>query len=448
MRIIDLEGSREELEALLAHSARADYVYSYPPRQCYRPLPEKLLTQAVRDSLVRQHPLNLYFHFPFCAQICAFCNLFAVAGSRAEEHEEYLRLLHQELDYYAPLIEGRPVDTVYLGGGTPSLLDPRLFERLFERLRVLGLCDVAEVPEVALEVSPDTATPERLSQLRKTGINRINLGVQSWQNEELQLIGRKYDNQTPLAAVDAALATDFDNVCVDLIYGLQAQTDASWEKSVDEVVARRPHTVCAYPLTLRPKTGFAARGYVDLEDTRQYKRYDYVHTALLDAGYKQETHVRWVLPGGGYRQKANHWAGQDILGVGAGARGYLWHTDYRNGYSVRSRRGALRSWAERVCANTHGRSEGYLMTEDERRRKTVILSLNNLDRQAFRSVHGVDVEDVFGDILSVLREIGMLTDDGQSLRLTAAGTRVRDVIVQAFFSPEVRSLIKQFNYDE
>jgi oxygen-independent coproporphyrinogen III oxidase len=448
VRTIDVAGEEADLGKLLARSARADYVYMYPPRQCYRTLRSEELDTAVDASLARPGPLNLYMHFPFCAQICAFCNLFAVAGSSAAEHAAYLRMLERELEHYAPHISGRPVDTLYLGGGTPSLLSPELFVGLFDLLLDLGVCDVRSVPEVAIEMSPDTATPERLGKLRDTGINRVNLGVQSWEDEELRLIGRRYNSGTPLAALDAALGAGFDNVCVDLIYGLQGQSDASWARSVDAVIARRPQTVCAYPLTLRPRTGFSARGYVQLADEQQYARYDYANAALLEAGYRQETHVRWVLAGGGYRQKSNHWGGQDVLGIGAGARGYLWYVDYRNGYSVRARRRALRAWEQRVHERGHGRVQGFLMDDDERRRKAVILGLNGLDREHFKVVHGMSVDQAFRRQLDGLKDAGLLVDDGQRLKLTSLGVRFRDVAVQAFFSPRVRALLADFDYDE
>lgn len=448
VRTISLDGTRDQLEDLISASARADYVYMYPPRQCYRPLARTVLDPLVETSLGREGPLNLYFHFPFCAQICAFCNLFAVRADAKDDYVYYEALIEKELAYYATLIQGRRVDTVYLGGGTPSMLPPKLFGQIFERLSALGICDVRQVPEVAIEMSPETATRDRLAELHRLGINRVNLGVQSMDDHELHLIGRSYQKDTPLNALDAALSIGFDNVCVDLIYGLLDQTRESWERSVDDVVARGPATVCAYPLTLRPRTGFSARGYTQVSDREQYARYDYADSALRAAGYKQETHVRWILSGGGYRQKTNHWAGQDVVGIGAGARGYLWNADYRNGYSVRSRRSALRSWAQRVEESGHGRCDGFVMDQDERARKSLILGLNNLDRQQFEATHHLNIGTTFGNQLTALAKLGLLEDDGERLALTRMGVRFRDVIVQSFFSIRVRNLIAAFSYDE
>ena len=145
--------------------------------------------------------------------------------------------------------------------------------------------------------------------------------------------------------IEDALSSGYDNVCVDLIYGLPEQDVADWQSIVRDVLAFEAPTVCAYPLTLRPNTGFSRRN-LDLVGAEQYSKYEVAREMLGQAGDAQETHVRYIKPGvGGYRQKANHWAGQDILGMGAGGRGYLHSCDYRNGYSIKRRRSALEAYA-------------------------------------------------------------------------------------------------------
>jgi oxygen-independent coproporphyrinogen-3 oxidase len=448
VRALAVPAEAEALGRLIDANARADYVYMYPPRQAYRPLSGNV-DDLVRASLARTQPINIYIHVPFCRQICAFCNLYAVAGDRSGEHEAYVAAIQCEIDTYAPLIAGRPVDTIYIGGGTPSLLAPRLMARLLEHLRASSLCDPAQVAEVALEVAPDTVAKSRLAGFRTAGINRINLGVQSWDDSELRTIGRSHGHDVHEAALDQALDTGFLNVCVDLIYGLNGQTDASWVSSLHAVTQRCPQTVCCYPLTLRPGTGFAAHGYDHLSDEAQFRRYDLAHAILTEAGYEQETHVRWVMPGkGGYRQKSNHWSGQDVLGVGAGARSYLHLIDTRNGYSVRRRVRTLRDYYARVEASGHARTDGFVMTEDERRRKALILGLGHLRRPAFLAAHGADVFDIFPWELAALIALDLVTVDEHAIALTARGHRHRDVAVQMFFSDIVRELVLTHDYAE
>lgn len=449
MRILVDDRSRDELARQLADELTADYVYMYPPRQAYRPIDLLAVPNRISDSLDRSNALNLYFHFPFCRQICAFCNLFTHVSTNDQLYDRYIGCLEREILYFAPWIAGKAINTVYLGGGTPSLLSPKLFERLFNFLLNHIGCDIWHVPEVAIEVSPETVDKDKFEEYRRIGINRVNLGVQSTATEELHLIGRGYDSATPFRALEIVQAVGFKNVCVDLIYGLEGQTNETWQESLNTVIKYKPETICAYALTLRPVTGFDARGYRQIPGPEQYRKYDYACQALTASGYAQETHVRWIRSDkGGYRQKANHWAMENILGFGAGARSYLWHIDIRNGYSARHRNRAFREYLDRVEERGFGVADGFLMDDDERRRKAVILGLLKLDREWYRRKFDADPVSDFPEEFDVLYGLDLLADVGKYIQLTAFGTRHRDLIVQRFFSRRVCDLLHEFNYDE
>ncbi|MGW6054160.1 coproporphyrinogen-III oxidase family protein [Streptomyces sp. NPDC055189] len=439
------------LERQLDSHVRADYAYMYPPRQTYGPVAAEDLTGAVKRSLTDfvDGPINLYLHFPFCEQICGFCNLFAVASRDEDLIDAYVSTLLRELRAYAPLLAGRTLDTLYLGGGTPSLLSPAQLARVLEAVEHELGADITAIPEVAIEVSPSTVTPQKVREFHQLGINRVNLGFQSLADAELAGIGRAYTAATPLRALAEVLEVGFDNVCVDLIYGLPGQDHDSWRRSVDTVLRDAPQTVCAYALTLRPRTGFDSRGYRSIDGADQYAKYDYVDEQLRAAGYRQQTHVRWARgESGGYRQKANHWGLQPLVGLGAGARGYLWECDYRNGYSVRHRMRVLRDYLEAVPLRSHSRTDGFLMDDGERRRKALVLGLTDLDPQWYRQTFGAPPEDHFGPQLTTLRQMGLLESAEGRLRLTRRGLRHRDVIVQHFFSRQVGERLLAFDYDE
>jgi oxygen-independent coproporphyrinogen-3 oxidase len=443
-----LETSAVEIAAQLRDDITADYVYMYPPRQAYRPVPAAQLDAAVSRSLARDEALNLYVHVPFCRQICTFCNLYAIVSRDESLFDRYVDAVVAESLWYAPHAAGRQVDTLYLGGGTPSQLSPAQLDRLMTGLERALAFERSAVIEVALEVAPDTVTPQRLAEYRAIGINRVNLGLQTAIDGELRGIGRRQNAQAATASVAAAVAAGFDNVCVDLIYGLEGQTLEAWRASVDAAITLGPPTICAYALTLRPRTGYAARGYTTVAPADQYRKYDYAHEALTGAGYTQETHVRWSRAAiGGYVQKANHWALGTVLGLGAGARGYLWDCDYRNGYSSRSRTPILREWFERVARVGHGRLDGYLMDLDERLRKATILGLGRLDLAWARDLLGEDPAERFALELTALERAGAVTVDSKFVRLTALGRRHRDVVVQPFFSDEVRAAVAGYDYD-
>lgn len=449
MRTLSTGGTRAELEKLLAERPAIDYVYMYPPRQAYHAVEDNELEAAIERSLKRPDPVDLYLHFPFCRQICSFCNLYAVVGTQRAQFERYIDAVMIEAATYAPQVVGKEIATVYLGGGTPSQVPADLIAELLMNLERLYGFDREHVVEVALEVAPDTVSAESLAAYRDAGVNRVNLGVQTGDDEEMRLIGRRHDAATSLRAVEVALGAGFHNVCVDLIYGLEGQSEKSWGESVASVVALAPPTVCAYPLTLRPRTGYAARGYRQLDTATQARRYDHIHSALSAAGYRQQTHVRWVLgPEGGYRQKENHWAMANVLGLGAGARGYLWECDYRNGYSARHRMPVINRWMADVETRGHGRCDGFLMDNAERVRKALILGLHDLDREWFRAMFERDPMELFEPKLRTLSDFGLLKIEEKRLSLTDDGMRNRDLIVQAFFSERVRGRIADFDYDD
>lgn len=446
MRILDLNTSDDLAEALRKEE-HVDYVYSYPPRQAYRPFTDDPLP-AIRESLATQLPLNLYFHVPFCRQICYYCNLYAVSGS-SESRTAYVDALVAELRIRALTAGHRTVDTLYIGGGTPSLLPPQQLGRLIDEASKLFSTSSDRIGEVALEVAPETFDEDYARRIRDFGILRINLGIQALNDAQIRAIGRRHETAVQHNALGVAMEAGFRNVCVDLIYGLPAQDEVSWERGLRDILEYRPQTICCYPLTLRPATGYSARGLTEVQSSYLYRCYDIAVEILSAAGYVQETHVRWVEPGiGGYVQKQNHWNGDDVLGVGAGARSYLRLLDARNGYSVRHRRQPLDDYMDKVRGGQPTWTDGFVMTDDERSRKAAILRLGNLERGIFETQFGADIVEKFPIQIEALQEHGLLSVSADRVSLTDRGQRHRDVAVQMFFSGLVRDLVLSHSYDE
>jgi oxygen-independent coproporphyrinogen-3 oxidase len=428
---------------------RSDYIYMYPPRQSYQPFQEVDVLDYVKTSLAQSDKINLYAHFPFCRQVCAFCNLFVSASDLTEFETKYVDALLSELSIYAPLLQEKHVDTIYLGGGTPSLLKAKSLNQVLEGIAETCSVSVASVPEVSLEVSPETVDVDKLTQFHDIGINRLNFGMQSAKDDELQGIGRSYGWKTPVEAIERALSIGFSNTCVDLIYGLKHQTDETWIESVTTVAEIAPETICIYALTLRPRTGFAAKGYQHIDPETLYRRYDIALNILFNHGYEQENHVRFVKnTSGGYIQKANHWAGENVLGIGAGARSYLKECDLRNGYSTRQRRTTIQAYMDAVTTGELAVTDGYLLTEDEKRRRRIILGLFGLDRSRFKGDFGMDPFDMFESVWNSLIEKKLVCVSDRMIALTELGARYRDNIAQVFFSAEVSRRIADYGYDD
>jgi oxygen-independent coproporphyrinogen-3 oxidase len=439
-----------DIADLIDKQIQGDYVYMYPPRQAYYAIQEVDLEVDIRASLAKSsgQPVNIYIHFPFCRQICGFCNLYSVRANPDEAFAQYISLIEVEIGQWSELLAGRPVDTIYLGGGTPSIFPVSELERCLGKIEESMGISRSAVAEVALEVAPDTVSSEKLRALCQIGITRVNLGLQSTSDNALHQMGRNHGYSLARERIESALSAGFRNVCVDLIYGLPQQTAREWQSTVEEVAMLGAQTVCAYPLTLRPNTGFSRR-QIHLKGSEQYDKYEIAYDVLSANGYTQETHVRYIMAGrGGYRQKENHWAGQDVIGIGAGARGYLRDCDYRNGYSIERRRDALDEYKSRILAGHRPYTSGFRLDYEERMRRRIILGLLELDRMQFEADFGSDAFEAFSDVFTRLIGLELLEVSDQFIKLTRQGRKYRDLIVQLFFSSEAWKRIREFDYSE
>ncbi|HUA27984.1 MAG TPA: radical SAM protein [Streptosporangiaceae bacterium] len=440
------------LDEAMARAEYPDYVYTYPPRQAYRRLTRCVqeTRSIVRTSLADRPDVNLYIHIPFCRQVCRFCNLYTTTGQGDDSvRDQYInRVLVEAASYVEEglLPQECRWRTLYLGGGTPSVLSIAQLDRLVSGVR--RCFSITAVEETAIEVAPETASPQYLRGLRAAGFDRVSMGFQSTLTDEVRSIGRSYpiSRQAEIAAV--AIDAGFRNLCLDLIFGLPGQDTASWRRSVREVIDMRPHTICCYQWTSRPHTGFHRMGLTKPGGRWLRELYELACAELAAAGYEQETHVRWVTEGGGYLQKQYHWGLQTLIGLGAGARSYLWHTDLRNGYSLLNRRQALNSYLSSAGPGWEGPLEGYEMSADERRRKAMVLGLHELRREWYFEEFGEDALVSFPKQIHGLAERRLVDVTADVIRLTERGRSHRDAIVQLFFSDLVRSRVQSWTYDE
>lgn len=443
----------KDLDAAIADGVYGDYIYMYPPRQAYRTLAlsREHLIRTVRSSIEARPRLNLYLHIPFCNQICRFCNLYTTplsTGSR-ELLSAYVQRLVAEARFYADNGMGQAGQwhTFYLGGGTPNSLPLTLMETLVAQVE--QTFDLTGCEEFAIEVAPELATRDYLEGLKGLGFSRISMGLQTTHPGELVNVGRAYDLDRQEELANDIRELKFSNLCLDLIFGLPGQTINSWIASVERVIDLQPQTVCAYQWTSRPHTGFSRRGEVRHGGYELHEMYRVAGEILADSGYTQDTHVRWNRPGGGYLQKEYHWASDTLIGLGAGARTYLWNIDLRNGYSIRHRSSALSDYMASASEPTWlGAPQGFVMSEDERRRKGLVLGIHNLSRSAYFDDFDAEPLEMFSDLLDGLVSRGLVKVDGDRIGLTARGMANRDLIVQLFFSESVGVLSSTWDYDE
>ena len=262
--------------------------------------------------------VGLYFHIPFCASRCAYCD-FCSTANRRDLIPRYQAALRKHFKEFAPRLAGRTVDTVYFGGGTPSWYGAKELAVLLEDVK--RQCKVSEDAEITLEANPDSVSFLGLCLLRLAGFNRISLGVQSANDEILKAIGRRHDWAQVPKAMELARQAGFRNVSLDLIYGLPGQTRADWADTLDKAVALNPEHLSCYGLKIEEGTPlWEHRNDPDIpDDDTQADLYLYTVERLAGAGYAQYEISNFARTGFPSRHNLKYWQLQDYAGFGASA---------------------------------------------------------------------------------------------------------------------------------
>lgn len=266
---------------------------------------------------------GVYVHIPFCASRCSYCDFFSTLNL-AHDGERYVDALIAEARLRRDELRGEPARTLYLGGGTPSQLPVALLSRLVLGLREqLGLEDLEEF---TVEANPDDVTPEWCAAIPPLGVNRVSMGVQSFEDSVLRFIGRRHTARQTAEAVGNLRAAGIDNISIDLIYGLPGQTIASWTDSVLQALALRPQHISAYGLTYEEGTRLwrqRERGeVVEVPEEQCLEMYRILVDELLTAGYEHYEISNFALPGYHSRHNSSYWDDTPYLGLGAAAHSY------------------------------------------------------------------------------------------------------------------------------
>lgn len=274
-------------------------------------------------------PLSLYVHLPWCVRKCPYCdfNSHEIGNKNtggALPEADYVDALLRDLTHDLPYVWGRRVETVYFGGGTPSLFSPAAIERLLAGVR--ALLPLAPSCEITLEANPGVAEHGRFADFRAAGVNRVSLGIQSFDDDKLRALGRIHGRKEALAAAEAAAAL-FDNFNLDLMFGLPGQDEDAARADLATALTFQPPHLSLYQLTLEPNTAFYKQPPIlpgeDLIATMQ----DALQTRLATAGLRQYEVSAYARAGHAARHNLNYWRFGDYLGVGAGAHGKLTQHD-------------------------------------------------------------------------------------------------------------------------
>lgn len=362
-------------------------------------------------------PLSVYLHVPFCRSKCPYC-AFNSSVTSGKDVELYLAAVAKEVELWSSMASGLPsVRTIYVGGGTPSVMSPDQWKVLFDLIS--RNFDLSCLEEFSVEANPESLTEEHLSLWRAKGVSRVSIGVQSLDEQELKWLGRLHGRDRAIWAVASSLEAGFE-VSADLMFGLAGQRVRGWHSSLSEMVKLGPHHLSLYQLTLEPDSFWGKAPPSEVLDG--YGHYRWAQWYLPKKGYLQYEIASFAKEGCWSRHNMSYWTGREVLGIGPGAWGYLGGLRYENlrdlgGYSKALKSGLATSYTERM--------EGAAKASER-----VIMAL--------RTSFGIDLEEFFqefGRPLSVRLEdvltefpLSCLEREGSVVRLTPKGMRIANAL--------------------
>jgi len=394
-------------------------------------------------------PTGLYIHVPFCVQRCSYCDFNTYAGLERLQPaygKAVLRELARRLEHF-PELAWR---TLYLGGGTPSRMPVEAVAAWIAGARADGR--LAAEAEITLEANPGTLDWERLQAWQRAGVNRLSLGVQSTHDAELEMLGRIHTWAAAVTAVQESRAAGFDNLSLDLIYGLPGQTLAGWEESVARVLALEPEHLSLYALTLEEETPLAqaiiAGVYPEPDEELAAMMYERASELLMQAGFWQYEISNWArgvvpapglwaLPPGGSCEGigatiAHHnliyWRNEPWVGLGAGAHSWAGGRRWNN----------LLHPGDYIAAVQAGElpdAEGEVIPPDLEMGETMMLGLRLVEGVSagrFQQRFGRSLEQIYGPVLQRFQRLGLIEWDGERVRLTVQGRLVGNQVFAEF----------------
>ena len=266
-------------------------------------------------------PLGLYIHLPWCERKCPYCD-FNSHQSDSIPEQAYIEALLADLEQDLPLIWGRGIDSIFIGGGTPSLFSAAAIEQLFSGLR--SLLNFAPAIEVTMESNPGSADAENYQGYLEAGVNRLSIGVQSFNNQQLKTLGRVHDGAQAARAFAIARSAGFDNINLDLMFGLPAQSLAAASADLEQAIALGPEHISLYQLTLEPNTLFHHQPPANMpDDDLCWEQQNACQTLLATHGYDQYEVSAYCLKKRACKHNLNYWHFGDYVGIGAGAHGKI-----------------------------------------------------------------------------------------------------------------------------
>lgn len=369
-------------------------------------------------------PTSAYVHIPFCTQICYYCD-FSKVFIKNQPVDDYLSALITEVER-----AGHPqLKTLYIGGGTPTAITAEQLDYLLTNLQ--KRLDLSQIEEFTIEANPGDLSPDKIEVLTKSAVNRVSLGVQTFNNKHLKRIGRSHNEEQIYSTITHLKEAGFQNISIDLIYALPGQTMPDVEENVAKALALDIPHLSLYSLILEHHTVFMnkmRRGKLNLPtEDLEAEMFDYIIAELSKNGFEHYEISNFSKPGFESRHNLMYWSNDEYYGFGAGASGYVNGIRHRNHGPIRH---YLRSVEE---GNTHVHEE--VLSEQEKMEEEVFLGLrkkSGISIARFNDKFDNRFDSLYGQVTQELIEEGLLQLDGQQLRMTKKGLFLGDSVAERF----------------
>lgn len=392
--------------------------------------------------------LGIYIHWPYCRSKCPYCDFYKQVCKNVPQDEivtDYLK----ELDFYHQLTSNRKVGSIFFGGGTPSLMEPKQISRLIDYIAKRWTLD--SKVEISLEANPNSDYPQMFQNLRQAGINRLSLGVQALNDEDLRFLGRTHNLKQAYQAIDEVLQ-NFDNHSIDLIYARPKQTLSAWEGELKQAASLGLKHISLYQLTIEEGTVFAKKGIVPLDEDLATEMYLLTEDILAPLGYRKYEVSNYAQAGFESKHNLLYWTGGEYIGVGPSAHGRLtvFNGNLKQNSGARNSRTDM--YAKKIPINLYAQKSSNLpvfyattyrcqleeISPAERAEELLLMGLRlvqGIDKSLFFSTCGLKLEEVVNQQkLADLIEGGWLINTPTHLKATKKGFPVLNFLIEQLVS--------------
>jgi len=420
-------------------SRRDRFIFQYPPFATMRPESADAFVARMNEPSDSKEGFQVYLHIPFCRVRCTFCYYNVVPNTFRTVVNPYVESLHREIELVSKLaaIQGRKVETIYFGGGTPTYLKEDQLRDLVKHMK--DVFDLAPDYEFTTEAEPTTITEEKLALLKELGINRLSFGIQSFHPEIANLNGRIAKTEIVERALAWATKMDFRVLNIDLMSGLLGESFDTWKYSLDVALDYEPEHLTIYRMEIKPGTPLYAQLQLDPEMRKKFtpdalEMQSILHAGelLASKGYRHNSNFAWIRePQFSHQYRANTWRGKDLIALGESSYGYANGFLYQNVHHHRP-------YSAKVDGGSVSVDRAYRVSQHDRMRSYMIMGMKllRISRTEFQSKFGADPTAVFGSEIRALQEARAIELTDTTINVTAHGCLYADSFARVFFPAE------------